>query len=479
MNSATPLLSTNRWSTSYTKFPPLVLRNDRRRRGTKTSLRTKIQIPLLCYARLMVTMVYFSIFPYLAQMVQYNGSPRETDIGLHAGFFESLFLGGQALTSVLWGTLADRFGAKTMLICILLGTTIGSLLFGFTSSLWQMALCRCFMGIVSGGDVVISAIIGKRCQTETEATRGFSLSSFAGNIGMAFGLLIGHALINHVSQYSTILKTVSLFEQHPFCLPGIAMCVMSATCAIVVTLFVEDVEEKANRVANDPSSTSSLLPAWTFLRELVRSRGASNTLSSFVHISLFGSAFTAVAALALYTDIRQGGLEFPGHEITLYMVFQGAAAACWLFLIYPALYRLFGTQNIISSGPVPFPFFLLSFIIMNAFLCPSSEAGFFIFRVVLGVMTFMGPGIYMIVTAVHVGLQEVSPSPRKLGLLNGVAEAASCLVRVIVLAIGIVIHTFCNYQSMPGGYLNWVISLLIGLSLAVLICPPRMRLIRG
>ncbi|KAH7194461.1 major facilitator superfamily domain-containing protein [Fusarium oxysporum] len=474
MNSTTPLLSSHRVSMSYsslTNFPPLILRNDRRRRGTKKSLRTKIQIPLLCYAHLMVAMAYFSIFPYVALMAQHNGSSRATDIRVYVGFFEALFLAAQALASIFWGTMVDRFGGKTMLIWILLGTAISSPIFGFTSSLWQMALCRCFMGMVSGGDVVIRAMIGKRCMTETEATRGFSLSAFAGSIGMASGLLIGHALVNHVSQYSTILKTVSLLEQHPFCLPGITISVMSATCAIVITLFVEDAQQKVNRVVDDTPSTNSLLPTWTFLCQLIASRGVGDTLSSFINISLLVSAFTAVATLALYTDISQGGLEFPGHEITLYMICQGAFSACWLFLIYPALYRHFGTQNIISSSPVLFPFFFLSISIMNAFVRPGSEAGFFIFRVILGVMTIMGPAVYMVVTAVRVGLQEVSPSPRKLGLLNGVAEAASCLLRVIALSMGILIHAFCNYHSVTVGYLNWVVVLLIGLSFFVLMCP--------
>ncbi|KAF5560745.1 tetracycline resistance (probable transport) [Fusarium phyllophilum] len=432
MNSTTPLLSANRVPTCYsnlTEFPPLVIRNGRRRRGTKKSLRTKIQIPLLCYARLMVAMAYFSIFPYVALMIQHNSRSRATDVGTYVGFLEVLFLAAQALTSIFWVTMADSFGGKTILICVLLGTTISSAIFGFSSSLWQMALCRCFMGMVSGGDVAVRAMIGKRCTTETEATHGFSLSSFAGNIGRASGLLIGHVLVNHVSHYSTILKTISVLGQYPFCLPGITICAMSATCAIVAALFVDDTKQDANEAAGDTQSTSSLLPTLTSLRELFRSQGTTNKIPSFINISLLGSAFTAMATLALYTDINQGGLELPGHEITLYMIAQLAFAACWLFLIYPALYRQFGTQNIISLSPLIFPFFFLSLSIINAFVRSGSESGFYLSRVVLGVMIIMGPVVYMVVTAVYVGLQEVSPSPRELGLLNGVAEAASCLLQ--------------------------------------------------
>ncbi|KAF5637057.1 tetracycline resistance protein (probable transport) [Fusarium sp. NRRL 25303] len=325
MSPTTPLLSPDRTSKSYsnlTEFPPLVLRNDQKRRGTKKSLRIKIQIPLLCYARFMVTMAYFSIFPYVALMIQHNGSSRATDIGTCVGLFEVLFLAVQALTSMFWVTMANRFGDKSTLVSILLGTSISSVIFGFTSSVWQMALCRCFMGLVSGGDIVIRVMIGKRCMTETEATRRFSISSLAGNVGMASGLLMGHALTSHFSQYSTIFKTVAFLGHDPFCLPGIAIGVMSATCAIVAALFVED----ANEAAEDTQSTSFLPPTKTSLRELLRSPGASNTVSSFINISVLGSAFTAVETIALYTDISQGGLELPGHGVTLYMICQVAFA---------------------------------------------------------------------------------------------------------------------------------------------------------
>ncbi|KAF5985568.1 tetracycline resistance (probable transport) [Fusarium coicis] len=479
MNSTTPLLSFSEASTSYSsliEFPPLILHNGWRRRGTKKSLRAKIQIPLLCYARFMVTMAYFSIFPYVALMIQHNSRSRAIDIGTYVGFFEVLFLAAQALTSIFWVTMADRFGGKTILICILLGTTISSVIFGFALSLWQMALCRCFMGMVSGGDVVIRVMIGERCMTETEATHGFSLSSFAGNIGMASGLVIGHALVNGASHYSTILKTSSFIEQHPFCLPGITFGIMSAACATVAILVAEDAKRDASEASDDTQSTSSQPQTTASLRELLRSPGVSDTITSFMNISLLGSAFTAVATLALYTDISLGGLEYSGREITRYMICQVAFAACWLFMIYPALYQHYGTQRITSSTPVIFPFFFLSFSIMNVLVRSGSEPGFFLFRVLFGIMAVMGLATYMPVTAVYVGLQEVSPSSRELGLLNGVAEAASCLLRLIILLIGILIYAVFDYHSVTAGYLNCTVLLLAGLSFFVLMSPTRTRL---
>jgi hypothetical protein len=427
----------------------------------------------------MVTMAYFSIFPYVALMIQHNSRSRAIDIGTYVGCFEVLFLAAQALTSIFWVTMADRFGDNTILICIFLGSAISSVTFGFTSSLWQMALCRCFMGIVSGSDGVVRTMIGKRCMTETEATYGFNLFSFAGNIGMASGLVISQALVNRVGHYTAILKTSSFIEQHPFCLPGVTIGIMSAACATIAALFAEDDKRDANEAADDTSSMSSLQPSWASLRELIGSPGASSTISSFINTSLLGSAFTAVTILALYTDISQGGLEFSAHEITVYMICQGAFAACWLFIIYTALYQHYGTQRIISSSPVIFPFCFLSFSIMNAFVRSGSEPGFFLFRVVFGVMTVIGPAIYMSVTAVYVGLQEVSPNPRELGLLNGVAEAVSCLLRLIILLMGILIHAVCNYYSVTVGYLNWAVLLLAGLSFFVLMSPTCTRLTRS
>lgn len=45
----------------------------------------KVQIFLLCYARLVEPVAYFSIFPYISEMIFGMGDMTEADVGFYAG----------------------------------------------------------------------------------------------------------------------------------------------------------------------------------------------------------------------------------------------------------------------------------------------------------------------------------------------------------------------------------------------------------
>ncbi|CVL02230.1 related to tetracycline resistance protein (probable transport protein) [Fusarium mangiferae] len=427
----------------------------------------KFQILLLCFARLMEPMAFFSIFPYIAQMVERNGSLPEAEIGFYSGLIESLFSATQALVLVFWGSMADRVGGKTMLVWSLLGTAAGSVLFGFASSLWTMTLFRCFTGLVSGGNVVIRAMIAERCATRESRTQAFSWYSLASNLALFLGPLIGGALANPVSQYPALCEGMELFETFPFALPGIALGAMSATSAVIIAFCVDEtrLERESISYADDPATPSGL--DWAFIWDLVKAPGVSVMLCTFVHVMLIGSAFMAVGSLTLYTGVRYGGMGFSAHQIAMYMAVQGAAEAVWLLLLFPPLHRRFGTRGIIFAGVVAFPLFFAGYIIMNAFLRNGSPVAFVSYRAVLGAMALLGPGVFMVITAVQLGLQEVAPSPRTLGTLNAIAESASSLVRAVVPAISTIIFAVGVRDQIMDGYLVWVILILLGGSLTI------------
>ena len=62
---------------------------------------------------MMEPLAFYSIFPYIAQMTQYNGNMPESDVGFYSGLFESLFSAVQALILIFWGSMTDRVGGKT------------------------------------------------------------------------------------------------------------------------------------------------------------------------------------------------------------------------------------------------------------------------------------------------------------------------------------------------------------------------------
>lgn len=45
----------------------------------------KLQIALLCYARLVEPIAFFSIFPFINQMIEETGNLDEADVGFYSG----------------------------------------------------------------------------------------------------------------------------------------------------------------------------------------------------------------------------------------------------------------------------------------------------------------------------------------------------------------------------------------------------------
>lgn len=51
---------------------------------------------------------------------------------------------------IFWGRLADRFGRKPVLVGSLSGVAFAVALFGFSKTIWQMIILRCFAGVFAG-----------------------------------------------------------------------------------------------------------------------------------------------------------------------------------------------------------------------------------------------------------------------------------------------------------------------------------------
>nr|GMC90227.1 protein ZINC INDUCED FACILITATOR-LIKE 1-like isoform X1 [Ipomoea batatas] len=70
-----------------------------------------------------------SLFPFLYFMIKdFNVAEKEEDIGFYAGFVGSSYMVGRALTSLLWGVVADRWGRRPV---VLFGTAAVLVELGF------------------------------------------------------------------------------------------------------------------------------------------------------------------------------------------------------------------------------------------------------------------------------------------------------------------------------------------------------------
>jgi Major Facilitator Superfamily len=163
-------------------------------RGEEDVPLPKLQIFLLCYCSLVEPIAYFSIFPFINQMIKETGSVEEEDVGFWSGMIESLFSLVQMLLMIFYGRMADRLGRKPVLIFSLTGIAITTSLFGMSKKLWQMIAFRCAAGLFAGSVVTVRAMITENCTAKTQA-RAFSFYAFTRNLVCPLVILPSHFLL--------------------------------------------------------------------------------------------------------------------------------------------------------------------------------------------------------------------------------------------------------------------------------------------
>lgn len=244
----------------------------------------KLQIFLLCYARLVEPIAFFSIFPFVPQMIHDIGDIPADRVGYYAGLIESLFSITQMLLMISWGRASDRFGRRPTLIFSLWGVATATALFGFSRTLWQMVLFRCLAGLFAGTVVTVRTMLSENSTKSTQA-RIFSWFAFASNLGIFVGPLLGGALAKPAEGWPGLFGGIKFFEDYPYALPTMVTGGFGASAALFVTIFVKETlqPKKAGEEHVQPLSMGQILKA----------DGVAVVLTIYGLVMLMGLVFTA------------------------------------------------------------------------------------------------------------------------------------------------------------------------------------------
>lgn len=92
------------------------------------------------------------LVPALTELLPQSGiEATPGNIGYYGSILQALFLLGWGL-SMVWGPIADRFGRVKALMATILFYSVFTLLCGFVSNIWQLAVLRVLCGIGLGGE---------------------------------------------------------------------------------------------------------------------------------------------------------------------------------------------------------------------------------------------------------------------------------------------------------------------------------------
>ena len=137
---------------------------------------------------------------------------------------------GSIVGNILWGVTADKYGRRKAILSSLLGTTIASLLFGFSPTFSVAVILRCLWGLFDANIGVAKTYIGEILD-DSNTARGMALFGVIGGLGRFIGPLIGGYLAFPVDSNSSFKGTI--FDSFPISLPAAIISVDS----LVVLIF--------------------------------------------------------------------------------------------------------------------------------------------------------------------------------------------------------------------------------------------------
>lgn len=245
------------------EHPPL--RDEKAKPVSWSQLPKKGQLTILTLARLSEPLTQTSLQSYMFYQLKSfklpNGSsPTDGAVARQAGILQAAFTGAQFLTAMLWGRAADSsaFGRKRVILIGLLGTAIGSLGFGFSSSFTQAVFWRCVGGMLNGNIGVMRTMISEIIKEKKFQSRAFLLMPMTFNIGVIIGPLLGGLLADPVGSYPGIFgpggsiggKTGIWWLEHwPYALPNV---VNATFLTISATALIFGLDETLERLKDRP-----------------------------------------------------------------------------------------------------------------------------------------------------------------------------------------------------------------------------------
>ncbi|KAK1575380.1 hypothetical protein Q3G72_004923 [Acer saccharum] len=198
-----------------------------------------------------------SLFPFLYFMIKdFHIAKREEDIGSYAGYVGASFMLGRALTSVLWGIVADRYGRKPVIIIGTAAVVVFNTLFGLSVNFWMAVITRFLLGSFNGLLGPIKAYSCEIFRDEYQAL-GLSTVSTAWGIGLIIGPAMGGFLAQPADKFPNIFSKESIFGRFPYFLP----CLCISVFALVVTIATFWLPETLHMHGDDNISPDASIDA--------------------------------------------------------------------------------------------------------------------------------------------------------------------------------------------------------------------------
>ncbi|KAG6410566.1 hypothetical protein SASPL_128628 [Salvia splendens] len=323
-----------------------------------------------------------SLFPFLYFMVRdLHIADKEEDISYYAGYVGSSFMLGRALTSLIWGLVADKYGRKPVIVFGTFMVVIFNTLFGVSVNFWMAIITRFLLGSLCGTLGPLRAYASEICRKEHQAL-GMSVISTSWGIGLVIGPAVGGFLAQPAEKYPQIFSQNSIFGRFPYFLP-----------CLVISAF---------------SLVASILCLWLPLHDM---------------------AYSEIFSLWAVSSTRLGGLHFDSADVGGVLSITGVGMLVFQLSVYTWIERILGPVMVSRIGAVitipllttyPFLANLSGFILLLLLNCASMLKNILAISITTGLLV----------------LQNRAVTKERRGAANGISMTAMSLCKAIGPAAG-------------------------------------------
>ena len=150
------------------------------------------------------------IFPFIPFYVEDLGISDPGQIALWSGIMGTATGGMLFIFSPIWGSLADRFGRKPLLLRAYLGAMVTMTLQGLAQNVWQLAALRALQGIFVGTIPAATALVASTTPRDRVAY-ALGLVQMAFFSSQFIGPLIGGSLAAAIGFRATFFATGAFY----------------------------------------------------------------------------------------------------------------------------------------------------------------------------------------------------------------------------------------------------------------------------
>ncbi|KAI4316040.1 hypothetical protein L6164_024058 [Bauhinia variegata] len=415
---------------------------------------------------LAMTLPVSSLFPFLYFMIRdFHIADREEDVAFYAGFVGGSYMIGRALTSILWGVMADRYGRKPVIAIGILSVIITNAIFGLSVNFWMAISTRFIVGCLNG---LLSPVKAYTCEVfrDEHQALGLSTVSAAWGSGLIIGPALGGFLAQPADKYPNTFSKDSIFGRFPYFLPCLVVSLIGLPALIASFLlqetlhkhdkhippcdnscealetgsFESNTEGHLNETKQSGASIVSLLKNWPLLSAIIM----------YGVFSIHDMAYQEIFAMWVVSPRKYGGLSYTSEAVGEILIISGIGLLIFQMCLYPYVERILGTVlttriSAILTIPLlqsfPFMTYLNGFILLLLLNCASLIKNVLAEAIATG--TFL--------------LQNRAVGQNQRGAANGLALTVMSICKAVGPAIGGVIFSWAQKHQeaafIPGDHI--------------------------